>query len=54
MAPRQMPTEPELPNIMDPNLRPNINLQPQAVIDISKKHPITYLSSMTIQSHLQT
>ena len=40
MPPRQMPTEPELPNIMDPNFRPNINLQPQAVIDISKKHPI--------------
>ena len=35
-----MPTEPELPNIMDPNFRPNINPQPQAVIDISKKHPI--------------
>ena len=34
-----MPTEPELPNIMDPNFRPNINPQPQAVIDISKKHP---------------
>ena len=40
MPPRQMPTEPELPNIMDPNFRPNINPQPQAVIDISKKHPI--------------
>ena len=25
MPPRQMPTEPELPNIMDPNFRPNIN-----------------------------
>ena len=35
-----MPTEPELPNIMDPNSRPNINPQPQALIDISKKHPI--------------
>ena len=35
-----MPTESELPNIMDPNFRPNINPQPQAVIDISKKHPI--------------
>ena len=40
MPPRQMPTEPELPNIMDPNFRPNINPQPQAVFDISKKHPI--------------
>ena len=40
MPPRQMPTEPELPNIMDPNFRPNINPQPQAVIDISKKHSI--------------
>ena len=40
MPPRQMPTEPELPNIMDPNFRPNINPQPQAVIDNSKKHPI--------------
>ena len=35
-----MPTEPELPNIMDPNFRPNINPQPQAVINIFKKHPI--------------
>ena len=40
MPPRQMPTEPELPNIRDPKFRPNINLQPQAVIDTSKKHPI--------------
>ena len=40
MPPWQMPTEPELPDIMDPNFRPNINPQPQAVIDISKKHPI--------------
>ena len=40
MPPRQMPTEPKLPNIMDPNFRLNINPQPQAVIDISKKHPI--------------
>ena len=49
-----MPTEPELPNIMDPNFRPNINPQPQAVIDISKKHPIDvrfqgYLPQFNIQ-----
>ena len=54
-----MPTEPELPNIMDPNFRPNINPQPQAVIDISKKHPIDvrlqgYLPQLiTIKNHLQ-